>query len=575
MKIYSSTSIIILAIIILLASVVRLYRLGEIPVGFHRDEAFLGYNGYSLLKTGRDMTGNKLPINIESFLYSPGGYSYASIPFISLFGLSAFSIRLTSAFFGILTIPLVFLFVNIMFKTLKQRQTFGLLSAGILAITPWHINLSRTATENVLIVFLITLGSLLFIFFYQQTKQSKFTYLFYFIAFFCFSTCLTIYQAPRAFLPLFVPILCFYGWIQYKNIKTTLAGLFLMVITIIIPVSLILLSPTLSTRMKTVSIFSTEETKLIVEEQIRGDGVMNVPIILSRIMHNKLIGYSNVFIQNFFSHISFPFLFTDQGLPARYRIPQSGLLYLSFLPLFFLGVIFLWKHQKHELLLFLSWIVCALIGSSLTFDDIPNLQRTLIVFPPLAIIIAAGFLQIFTVKRFKFFILLIFTLGIAIEGSRYVYHYYIQQQIYRPWFRQEGYKQLVEEINTIKSQFKNIVITNSESSPSIFFLFFNSYNPHTYIQEATSKPFSDYDRTNFDKYIFSTTDCPFKEETSVDLRTNKETILCNSEPNTLYVNAGSCKLPTHCGKVLQQIKRKDLTTVFTIVEASPSGTIIK
>jgi 4-amino-4-deoxy-L-arabinose transferase-like glycosyltransferase len=69
-----------------IAIILRFYRLGSVPVGFHRDEAFLGYNAYSLLRTGRDMSGNFLPLHFESFIYSPGGYSYFTIPGIILFG---------------------------------------------------------------------------------------------------------------------------------------------------------------------------------------------------------------------------------------------------------------------------------------------------------------------------------------------------------------------------------------------------------------------------------------------------------------------------------------------------------
>src|SRR5579859_3616347 len=95
--------IVVLILIFLLGSFLRFYQLGSIPAGFHRDEAYLGYNAYSILKTGRDMTGHFLPLHLESFLYSPAGYSYFSIPFIALFGLSPFSVRFAAALFGCLT----------------------------------------------------------------------------------------------------------------------------------------------------------------------------------------------------------------------------------------------------------------------------------------------------------------------------------------------------------------------------------------------------------------------------------------------------------------------------------------
>ena len=97
-------------LIILVGVILRFYRLGEVPRGFHRDEAFLGYNGYSILQTGKDMSGNRLPLHLESFIYSPAGYSYFSIPFIKIFGLNEFSTRAASAFFGTLTVLVTYFF---------------------------------------------------------------------------------------------------------------------------------------------------------------------------------------------------------------------------------------------------------------------------------------------------------------------------------------------------------------------------------------------------------------------------------------------------------------------------------
>src|SRR5438034_626247 len=104
--------VILLTLIIFLAFALRFYKLGSVPIGFHRDEAFLGYNAYSILKTGRDMTGHLLPIHLQSFLYSPAGYSYFAIPFIAIFGLNEFAVRFPSALFGSLTVLLTYFLVK-------------------------------------------------------------------------------------------------------------------------------------------------------------------------------------------------------------------------------------------------------------------------------------------------------------------------------------------------------------------------------------------------------------------------------------------------------------------------------
>jgi predicted membrane-bound mannosyltransferase len=88
----------VLLAIVVLAAVVRVYDLGDLPPGFFCDEAALGYNSYSILKTGRDENRELLPLYVWSFgvSYKNTIFIYASMVPISLFGLSEFSVRLTS-----------------------------------------------------------------------------------------------------------------------------------------------------------------------------------------------------------------------------------------------------------------------------------------------------------------------------------------------------------------------------------------------------------------------------------------------------------------------------------------------
>jgi predicted membrane-bound mannosyltransferase len=88
----------VLLAIVVLAAVVRVYDLGDLPPGFFCDEAALGYNSYSILKTGRDENRELLPLYVWSFgvSYKNPIFIYASMVPITLFGLSEFSVRLTS-----------------------------------------------------------------------------------------------------------------------------------------------------------------------------------------------------------------------------------------------------------------------------------------------------------------------------------------------------------------------------------------------------------------------------------------------------------------------------------------------
>ncbi len=543
-------TIVLLFAIFLLGSVLRFYRLGSVPVGFHRDEAFLGYNAYSLLKTGRDMTGKFLPIHLESFLYSPAGYSYASIPFIAIFGLTPFSVRFASALFGSLTIVITYFLARELFADKKFNDQLGLVSALFLAISPWHINLSRTATENTLVVFFIAAGVLGFLFW---IKKGKWAYLF--ASFASFGITIGIYQAPRAFLPLFIPLLFIVFRDRMKNRVLFSIALFAMVI--LLPLVFILTSPTLSLRLRTVSIFASRDTQLTLDEQIREDGAKGRFV---RLFHNKLIAYGSEVVSNYFDHFSYRFLFTEQVLPMRYRIPRSGLVYLFELPLLLFGAVKLLQKNLIVAAVLLGWMAIAPLGSALTFDDIPNLQRTLIMFPALSIVSAYGLVSFFSFRRYVRIIFIGIAVIIIWSVIGYLHQYYVHGVVHRPWFRQEGYEKLVDEVNILLPSYTKAIVTNRETAPTIFFLFYMKYNPSLFQQVARASALRDFDRVNFASYEFSQEECPLR-----DIILPNGTITTTGEKGILYVDSGLCKDMKY-GRLIGEIRRPDTSVVFKIYD---------
>ncbi|MDP3988180.1 MAG: glycosyltransferase family 39 protein [Candidatus Levybacteria bacterium] len=557
-------SFLILLAVFFLGAFLRFYNLGDVPAGFHRDEVFLGYNAHSLLKTGHDISGNFLPLHFKSFLFSPAGYSYFSIPFIAIFGLTEFSVRFASALFGSLTIIVTYCLVRELFgyrekmqnHTRNNAEIVALFSSFLLAITPWHINLSRTATENVIAVFFIALGTLLYLRFLKSDKN----YLLI-LSFLLFGITILIYQAPRVFLPFFIPLMILFTK-DHLNIKKIKLQLLLFLTIIIIPLFFILLSKDFSLRMRTVSVFSTQQTQLIIDEQIRGDGVSNLPVWLAKFFHNKPLGYSQQIITNYFKHFSYDFLFTDSGFPDRYRVPLTGLLYIFELPLLIFGGLFLFINNKKIGLFLISWVFLASLGSALTFDDVPNLQRTLLVFPALSVVSGFGFLGIVSFLKDKRRILIpsmiLGSLIVLYSIFFYLHQYYVHMNMYRPWYRNDGYKELIGKVNVLLPGYQKAIVTNYESAPTIFFLFYTNYNPSAFQKQTKSSTLKDFDRIAFANYEFSQEQCPVRIEEG-----QNGTFLIG-EKNILYVNSGLCKVPKGV-KILEEVRRGDNSLVFRII----------
>ena len=67
----------LLFLIIILALILRFYQLGRTPVSLEWDEVAIGYDAYSILKTGRDQYGKFLPLTFRSLDdYKPPIYEY-------------------------------------------------------------------------------------------------------------------------------------------------------------------------------------------------------------------------------------------------------------------------------------------------------------------------------------------------------------------------------------------------------------------------------------------------------------------------------------------------------------------
>lgn len=123
----------------------RFWNLSSSPPGIFQDEAAMGYNAYSILKTGRDEYGQILPLAFRSFAdYKLPLYVYLSVVPVKIFGLNEFSTRFTSAISGVLSSLIIYLIVRQLFG----RPKLAILSALVFAWSPWSIFASRSAYES-------------------------------------------------------------------------------------------------------------------------------------------------------------------------------------------------------------------------------------------------------------------------------------------------------------------------------------------------------------------------------------------------------------------------------------------
>ncbi len=94
--------ILLVVLILFIGIFLRFFRLGEVPNGLNQDETSIGYNAYSILKTGKDEHGKFMPLYFKSFNdFKLPVYIYLTAASEMIFGVTAFAVRFPSALFWI------------------------------------------------------------------------------------------------------------------------------------------------------------------------------------------------------------------------------------------------------------------------------------------------------------------------------------------------------------------------------------------------------------------------------------------------------------------------------------------
>jgi 4-amino-4-deoxy-L-arabinose transferase-like glycosyltransferase len=132
-------------VLVAAALLLRLPGIDRLPPAIHQDEVSNGVDAWSLLTTGADRSGRAWPVFLEGFGAGDNRtalYAYLSIPAVAVLGPGVASTRIAAGLLGALTVLVTFLFVRRV-----RGPTVALLAAGLLAINPWHVYLSRYGHE--------------------------------------------------------------------------------------------------------------------------------------------------------------------------------------------------------------------------------------------------------------------------------------------------------------------------------------------------------------------------------------------------------------------------------------------
>lgn len=489
--------VIIVFFIILIAAFLRFWQLDSNPPSLTWDEAAWGYNAYSLGIDGKDEFGRFLPLDyLESFGdFKPPVYAYLDIIPIKLFGLNEFATRFPSAFFGILTVFLTYWLTKRIFWNSKNANLYALVSALILAVSPWHIMLSRAAFEANVATFFIVLGVWSFLKAVQEKKW------FLLLSAFAFASSIYTFNSARVVSPLLALTLAFVFKGSLLQIKREVLAAFIFGVLLILPTAKFLLSEQASLRFREVNIFSDIEVIKNTNQRIKNDK----NAWWSKIINNRRVAYTIEYLKHYFDNLSPSFLFIKGDGNPKFSTQDVGQLYLWDLPFFIIGLLFLIKKKEGFWWLVPIWLLLAIIPAA-TARETPHALRIETALPTFQIIVAYGFVTfINSFKKHKYLILnsllLILFLNVAYFLHGYFVHY--AKEFSGEW--QYGYKESIDFVNTVSETYDEIRITNKLGRPYIYYLFYTKADPSEFRKTArvSRSPFGFVNVESYGKFRFS------------------------------------------------------------------------
>ncbi|MFH1601747.1 MAG: glycosyltransferase family 39 protein [Candidatus Shapirobacteria bacterium] len=490
----------ILFIIFLISAAFRFYKLANYPVSLSIDEIIIGYDSYSLLKTGKDHWGEAFPLAFQSIGdYKPPVLVYLMVPAIKFLGLNELGIRFTIALFGSLTPLLAYFLINLLIK----NRNIALISAFLLAISPWHINFSRSTFEAILALLLMLAGVLVFL----KSKNGK---LWWFSGL-LFSLSIYSYHAERVFVPLFLIALLviFFDRIK-KNSKNALLAIVISLI-FLLPFFQLMFSPKGQTRAKTGIFLNDYEFATVKMSKVEQKGATEI----DRVLANKGVQALSFWAKRYLEYSDLDYLFFGGMGYTHEKYPDIGVMHYFELGFFIWGLIAIIgkgvKISGQNKKLIFVWLLLGPIPATLA-NNSQHPLRSLTAIPIPQLISAIGIYQFFgwvkNLKKciFKFLTLLLFFGAVLASLVYYVFIYYVHYPVHYSHYIMYGMKEIALYTWENRDKYDRIIIDgefgiedkNIAGIPFAYVLTHNKVDPFV-IQQARQEG---KDPLSFENFTF-------------------------------------------------------------------------
>ncbi|MFH1244014.1 MAG: phospholipid carrier-dependent glycosyltransferase [bacterium] len=443
----------------------RFFQLGTIPQGIHADEASYGYDAYSLLKTGRDQWGQAWPLSFKSFGDYKLNLPYLIIPAIKLVGLTTTATRLPSAIFGLLTVIVLYLTLQL-FRRSPILNGFLTL---IFATSPWAFGISRLFFESNVALFFYTAGMYSMVRAIHTQRIDRI----YYLGIILFSLAGYFY-APLRFIGLATVILglCYTRLAVVKTI--------ILYLLVALPILSQFFSGVGLTRLNQESSLRAFEYSLVINENrdFCYQSLNHNPLLTKAcyLYWNKPLMRIEAVIQTIFAEFSPHYLFLESA--DNYIVPPSTGPYLYYLlPLFLLGALALFMSKQRFFFIFF-FVALAVAASAAKVSLYRNTVGLYLAFFP----IAAGFYFILDYCRSRLPdltkpLMLAFVLISLFFQSRYLAHYFLVYSRSTTFAWSADAEYIARYIGKVSNEYRTVIDKSAGDFGPLYVIFYNVYDP--------------------------------------------------------------------------------------------------
>jgi 4-amino-4-deoxy-L-arabinose transferase-like glycosyltransferase len=465
-------------LIIGLALLLRLYKLGSFPPTLYGDEQAFAWNAYNILLTGEDEYGTSYPLQFKSFNdYKAPIPVYLLVPFIKVFGLSAFAIRLPVAVASVLTVLITYYLSRLFFN-----NKISLIISFLMAVSPWHMHLSRGFFEATLALLWFVLG----VYFWIRSSGRLKLIL---IGIIFFTLSLYTYFTPRILLPFFLIFLFFYIVYTSEFSKKIMRNFFLGIVFLLI-LSLPLIKMTVFDKgFSRFDKLTETNTKTVIDTVSRERYASNLSLTWRSFFHNKITVWYRLVKNNYLEHLSINFWYIYGDNSLRYFTGNMGMFYLLELPFFLIGLYTLWREKRNTAILFIGWILLAPIPATIVGRSFA--VRSLSMLPAPFIFVGYGLYKSFLFLSEKLRYRNLFSAAVAIGYTLFLgtllIRYYLEYPVYAAtWWGWEN-KAAIDYAKKIEPDYDRIFISDFYTGAPLAFAVYTAYDPLEF-RKAVNNP---------------------------------------------------------------------------------------